>query len=277
MREVAFTSLTPIPATIKKIVTETPDTKTFYLEIDGKLQEKPRPGQFTEIYVPGVGEVPVSICDCGDGKVIVQTIRSIGMVTEYLFKLKEGDKIGIRGPYGKGWPMEKLQGKDILIVSGGIGLAPLRGVIMEVMKNRKRYGKFTLLYGSRTPDLLLYRYEFESYRAIPNSEFLVTVDHPDEKWRGNVGVVTTLISKAKIEPENTIALTCGPEIMMKFTVKALQEAGFRDNQVYLSLERRMKCGIGLCGHCQLGPYFVCKHGPVFPYWLIKRYFWVDQI
>lgn len=277
MQEVAFNSLTPIPATIIKIIMETPDTKTFYLKIDGKLRERPKPGQFTEIYVPGIGEAAVSVCSCGDGKVIGQTVRSVGTLTEYLFKLKEGEKVGIRGPYGKGWPMERLRGKDVLIIAGGIGLAPLRGVIMDIMENRERYGKFTLLYGSRTPDLLLYRYEFETYKEIPNSEFLVTVDHPDEKWRGNVGVVTTLIPRAKIDPENTIALICGPEIMMRYTVKALQEAGFKDNQIYLSLERRMKCGVGLCGHCQVGPYFVCKHGPVFPYWLIKRYFWVDQI
>jgi len=277
MQEVTYTPLTPIPATIKKIITETPDTKTFYFEIEKKLPEKPKPGQFTEIYIPGVGEAPVSICECGDGKTIGQTIRSVGVLTEYLFKLKEGDKVGIRGPYGKGWPMERLEGKDVLIVAGGIGLAPLRGVIMEIKKNREKYGKLTLLYGSRTPDLLLYRYEFESYQAIPNTEFLVTVDRGDEKWKGNVGVVTTLIPKARIDPEKTIALVCGPEIMMRFTVKALQEAGFKDNQIYLSLERRMKCGVGLCGHCQVGPYFVCRHGPVFPYWLIKRYFWVDQI
>lgn len=277
MQEVAFTSLIPISATIKKIISETIDTKTLYLGMDRRLQEVPKPGQFTEVYVPGVGEVPVSICDCGDGKIIGQTVRSVGIVTEYLSKLKEGDKVGVRGPYGKGWPMERLLGKDILIIAGGIGLAPLRGVIIEVIKNREKYGKFTLLYGARTPDLLLYRYEFDTYKAIPNSEFLLTVDHPDEKWNWHVGVVTSLIPKARIDPENTMALVCGPEIMMRYTLKTLEDLGFKDNQIYMSLERRMKCGVGLCGHCQVGPYFVCKHGPVFPYWLIKRFFWVDQI
>lgn len=210
-------------------------------------------------------------------KIIGQTVRSVGIVTEYLSKLKEGDKVGVRGPYGKGWPMERLLGKDILIIAGGIGLAPLRGVIIEVIKNREKYGKFTLLYGARTPDLLLYKYEFDTYKAIPNSEFLLTVDHPDEKWKWHVGVVTSLIPKARIDPETTMALICGPEMMMRYTLNSLEDLGFKDNQIYMSLERKMKCGVGLCGHCQVGPYFVCKHGPVFPYWLIKRYFWVDQI
>ncbi len=277
MPEVIETPLAPMPATIVKIIPETPDTKTFYFEVEKGLREKPRPGQFTEIYIPGVGEAPVSVCEYGDGKVFAQTIRSVGVLTEYLFKLEEGSKIGIRGPYGNGWPLEKLQGKDVLIVAGGIGLAPLRGVIKEIERNREKYGKLAILYGARTPDLLLYKYEFEEYRAIPDSELLLTVDHADEKWEGGVGVVTNLIPKARIEPQRTMALVCGPEIMMRFTVKALGEAGFKDNQIYLSLERRMKCGVGLCGHCQVGPYFVCRNGPVFPYWLIKKYFWVNEI
>lgn len=144
-------------------------------------------------------------------------------------------------------------------------------------KIEQKYGKLTILYGARTPGLLLYRYEFDRYREIPSTELLLTVDHPDETWRGNVGVVTELISMARINVDKTISLVCGPEIMMRFTVKALEEVGFKENQIYLSLERRMKCGIGLCGHCQVGPYFICKNGPVFPYWLIKKYFWVDEI
>jgi len=267
----------PTPARIVEIIQETPDTKTFRLELEEGLPEAPRPGQFTEIYLPGVGEAPVSICEVEDERRFSQTFRSVGVLTEYLFRLREGDRIGVRGPYGNGWPLERLENRDVLIVAGGIGLAPLRGVIKEVERNRGRYGKLTILYGARTPDLLLYRYEFEEYRSIPNSEFLVTVDHPGEGWRGEVGVVTQLIPKARINPERTVALVCGPEIMMRFTVKALGEAGFADNQIYMSLERRMKCGIGLCGHCQLGPYFICRNGPVFPYWLIKRYFWVDEI
>ncbi len=276
MREVVGSKLAPVPAEIIEVVSETPDTKTFYFKPRAKL-ENPRPGQFTEVYIPGVGEAPVSVSGTGPDGVIIQTIRSIGTLTEYLFKLGKGDLIGIRGPYGKGWPIEKLEGKDILIIGGGIGLAPLRPVIKAVEKDRSRYGRLSILYGARTPSLLLYKYEFEEYREIPNSELLLTVDHADETWTGNVGVVTKLIPEASVDPENAIALVCGPEIMMRFTVKALEERGFRENQIYISLERRMKCGVGLCGHCQVGPYFVCRHGPVFPYWMIKKYFWVDQI
>ena len=145
------------------------------------------------------------------------------------------------------------------------------------MRKTGENGRLSILYGARTPSLLLYRYEFDEYRKITNSELLLTVDHADETWTGNVGVVTQLIPKASIDPGNTIALVCGPEIMMRFTVKALEKQGFKENQIYLSLERRMKCGVGLCGHCQVGPYFVCRHGPVFPYWMIKKYFWVNQI
>ncbi|MCD6421499.1 MAG: FAD/NAD(P)-binding protein, partial [Thaumarchaeota archaeon] len=244
MQEVIGSKLAPVPAEVVKVINETPDTKTFYFKPKAKL-ENPRPGQFTEIYIPGVGEAPVSVSGTGPDGVIIQTIRSIGTLTEYLFKLGKGDLIGIRGPYGKGWPIEKLEGRDILIIGGGIGLAPLRPVIKAVEKDRSRYGRLSILYGARTPSLLLYKYEFEEYREIPNSELLLTVDHADETWTGNVGVVTKLIPKASVDPENAIALVCGPEIMMRFTVKALEERGFRENQIYISLERRMKCGVGL--------------------------------
>ena len=205
------------------------------------------------IYIPGVGEAPVSVSGIESDGVIIQTVRSIGTLTEYLFKLGRGDLIGIRGPYGKGWPIEKLKDKDVLIVGGGIGLAPLRPVIREVERNRRDYGRLSILYGARNPSLLLYRYEFDEYRGIPNSELLLTVDRADETWTGNVGVVTQLIPKASVDPRNAVALVCGPEIMMRFTVKALEKQGFKENQIYLSLERRMKCGVGLCGHCQVGP------------------------
>jgi len=276
VQEIVRSKLTPTPAEIINIIPETPDTKTFYFKPKAKLEE-PKPGQFTEIYIPGVGEAPVSVSGIEPDGVIVQTVRSIGTLTEYLFKLGRGDLIGIRGPYGKGWPIEKLKDKDVLIVGGGIGLAPLRPVIREVERNRRDYGRLSILYGARNPSLLLYRYEFDEYRRIPNAELLLTVDRADETWTGNVGVVTQLIPKASVDPRNAIALVCGPEIMMRFTVKALEKQGFKGNQIYLSLERRMKCGIGLCGHCQVGPYFVCRNGPVFPYWMIKKYFWVDQI
>ncbi len=271
------TPMDPVPARIERVIQEAPDTKTFHLKVEGGLRERPRPGQFTEIYIPGVGEAPVSVCGCAGNDTVAQTVRSVGVLTEYLFRMKEGDLVGIRGPYGRGWPLEKMEGRDVLIVAGGIGLAPLRGVIQEVRDNRERYGKLSILYGSRKPDLLLYRYEYDEYRAIPNSELLITVDEPGDGWDGRVGVVTKLIPESSVDRENSIALVCGPEIMMRFAVKALVENGFVESHIWLSMERRMKCGIGLCGHCQVGPLFVCRHGPVFPYWFIKRYFWVDEI
>ncbi|MCD6324516.1 MAG: FAD/NAD(P)-binding protein [Desulfurococcales archaeon] len=271
-----YKKLIPVRARIEEVVDEVPGVRTFYLRVEGDFTE-PLPGQFNEVYMHGVGEVPISVSDVTSDGLIAHTIRAAGSVTNAIVGLGEGDYLGLRGPYGKGWPIDRLEGKDVLIVAGGLGLAPLRPVIREVEKNRSTYGKFTLMYGARSPKLLLYKYEFPRYESIPNTEFLVTVDKPDAAWDGCVGVVTTLFSRASIDPERTVALVCGPEIMMRFTVKELKNMGFKDNQIYLSLERRMKCGVGLCGHCQVGPYFVCKHGPVFPYWMIKKYFWVDQI
>ncbi len=274
--EVLEARLVPKVAIIKDIVDEAPHVRTLYLQVPPDFKH-PEPGQFNELYVRGVGEVPISVSDVTDEGLIAHTVKVVGTTTEVLATAQAGDKLGIRGPYGKPWPIKEMMGKDILIVAGGIGIAPLRPVIREIEKNRGMYGKFTLLYGARTPRDLLYKYEFPRYERIPNTEFLVTVDKPDPVWDGYVGVVTKLINVTHIDPRNTIALVCGPEIMMRFTVKALNEIGLKDNQIYLSLERRMRCGVGLCGHCQVGPYFVCKHGPVFPYWLIKKYFWVEQI
>lgn len=266
----------PRVATIKKTIVETYNIKTVYLEVPRDFEE-PKPGQFNELYVRGAGEIPISVSDITEEGLVAHTIRFVGTVTKMFAELKEGDKIGIRGPYGNGWPLSELKGKDVLIVAGGVGLAPLRPIIREIERNRDLYGRLMILYGARTPKDLLYKYEYSRYEKIPDSELLVTVDRGDESWTGYVGVVTTLIPKVRIDPENTIALVCGPEIMMRFTVKDLIARGLRENQIYLSLERRMRCGIGLCGHCQVGPIFVCKEGPVFPYDMIKKYFWVNQI
>lgn len=271
--------LIPKIAIVEDVRDETPNVRTFYLKIND-LEKETLPGQFNELYIPGGGEVPISISDVvqvNGGKLVAHTIRFIGSVTWMFSKLEKGSRLGVRGPYGKGWPIERLRGKDVLLVAGGLGLAPLRPVIREVERNRGLYGRLIILYGARTPRDLLYRYEYHRYENIPDTELLVTVDKATSSWKGYVGVVTKLIPLVDLDVENTIALVCGPEIMMRFAVKELKKRGFKDNQIYLSLERRMKCGVGLCGHCQMGPYFVCKHGPVFPYWFIKKYFWVDQI
>jgi len=228
------------------------------------------PGQFNMLYVFGVGEVPISISgDANDSKVLVHTTRAVGTVTKAMKKLKKGEIIGVRGPFGTSWPVKDAEGKDLIIVAGGIGLAPLRPVIYHALANREKYGKVILLYGARTPEDMLYVKQLEKWRARSDFDVYWTVDRGDSKWRGNVGVVTTLIPKANFEPQSAMAMICGPEIMMRFTIMELQRRGLTEEQIIVSMERNMKCGVGLCGHCQLGPTFICKNGPVYRFDLIK--------
>jgi len=270
-------SLVPIPATITNIKVETSNVTTYYIKLPAGL-DLPKPGQFDMLYIHGVGEVPISVSDIDrERRVVAHTVRFVGSVTYAFTKLREGDTVGFRGPYGIGWPMELAVRKDVVIVAGGIGLPPLRPVIREIASNRSMYGKLIILYGARTPQDLIYSYEYKDYESIPNTELHLTVETPTREWRGNVGVVTNLIRVINVDPENSIAFICGPEIMMRYAIKELLKKGFKMNKIFLSLERRMKCGVGLCGHCQMGPYFICKHGPVFPLWFISKYFWVDQI
>jgi len=272
-----MTALIPLKATITRVRTESWNVRTYYVRLPDGV-ELPKPGQFNMLYVHGVGEVPISVSDLDvESRVVAHTVRFVGSVTRTFELLKEGDVIGFRGPYGNGWPMDVVTGKNIVLIAGGIGLPPLRPVIREVAKNRSMYGKLIILYGARTPEDLMFSYEYSDYESIPNTEFYVTVDRPNDGWRGNVGVVTNLIKHVDVDPGESYAFVCGPEIMMRFAVQELLKRGFKTNKIFLSLERRMKCGVGLCGHCQMGPYFVCKHGPVFPLWFISRYFWVDQI
>jgi NAD(P)H-flavin reductase len=263
-------------ALISRITQETKDTYTYHIKpLEGEI--KGASGQFNILYAYGGGEIPVAISGI-ENEEIMHTIRFVGAVTRMLSKMREGSIICLRGPYGNPWPLNGSRKQDVLIVAGGIGLAPLRPVIMEVKRNRSEYGKLMILYGARTPQDLLYKREFEEYSKIEDCEFHVTVDKRDETWTGNVGVVTTLIPKVKVNPKNTIAMVCGPEIMMKFTVKDLMEKkGLDASRIYISMERRMRCGIGQCGHCQVGPFFVCRDGPVFQYSKIKRYFEVKYI
>ncbi len=231
-----------------------------------------RPGQFNMLYVFGVGEVPISISgDPTKPTPLVHTIRAVGTVTRVLRGLKAGDTVGVRGPFGTSWPVEAARGCDVVIVAGGIGLAPLRPSLHFILNHRAEYGKVVLLYGTRTPSDILYRSDLERWRSRLDLEVHATVDRAASDWRGNVGVVTTLIPKASFDPENTVAMVCGPELMMRFTILGLQKRGVPLTSVYLSVERNMKCGVGLCGHCQFGPKFACKDGPVFRYGRIKEY------
>jgi len=262
------------PFTIRRVRKETFDT--FSLELESGRGEGGitfAPGQFNMLYIYGVGEVPISISgDPTNGKVLVHTTRAVGTVTRVMWKLRTGDTIGIRGPFGTGWPIKEAINNDVVIVAGGIGLAPLRPVIHYLMANRGRYGKFVLLYGARTPEDILFRKDLEKWRSRFDMETYITVDRATGKWQGNVGVVTSLIGRAPFDPLHCLTMICGPEIMMRFTILELQKRGVKDESIFISMERNMKCGIGLCGHCQLGPSFVCKDGPVYNYGQIKDIF-----
>ena len=261
----------PEPYRIERILKETGDTFTFELEpVNGAGGAAFSAGQFNMLYVFGIGEVPISISgDPGKSGRIVHTIRAVGAVTKVMRALKRGSVIGLRGPYGKGWPIEESRGNDIIIIGGGIGLAPLRPALYRLISEREKYGRVTLLYGTRTPEDILFHNELERWRGRLDLDVEVTVDRANTSWRGHVGVVTTLIPKASFDPLQTTAFICGPEIMMRFTVLELERRGIPSENIYLSLERSMKCGIGLCGHCQLGPCFICKDGPVFCYNKVK--------
>lgn len=258
---------------VSRVVKETLDTYTIYLKPKAGERFSFKPGQFNMLYAFGVGEVPISISgDPEDRDNVAHTIRAVGAVTNSLTRLREGGRVGVRGPFGRGWPMEEAMGKDIVIVAGGIGLAPLRPVVYQLISKRQDYGKVFILYGARTPNDLLYKKELKSWKGRMDMDVLVTVDKGDETWKGNVGVVTMLFDYVKLDPDNTYAFVCGPEIMMRFTVINLKNKGLPDDKIFLSMERNMKCGIGICGHCQFGPYFVCKDGPVFRYTQVKNFF-----
>lgn len=261
----------PVNAVIEKVKDQTHDTKTFTIRITedeqgSKFQFKP--GQFNMVSLPGYGEAPISISSAPYVKdTFDHTIRFVGSLTNILAKMKEGEPLGIRGPFGSSWPIEEAEGKNVILVAGGIGLAPLRPMIMEMFHRRSSFGKIQILYGARNPQEMLFTDEFEEWKKQPDTELHLTVDNVPEgqKWEHSVGVVTRLYDVAVLNPINTLVVTCGPEIMMRFACKTLLKMGFFAPQIYLSMERRMKCGVGKCGHCQLGPTFVCKHGPVFTY------------
>ncbi|MEK7263131.1 MAG: FAD/NAD(P)-binding protein [Bacteroidota bacterium] len=264
----------PHPFRIEKIRNETYDT--FTIELSPQETEKHfnfSPGQFNMLYAFGVGEVPISISGSPKKtKNLTHTIRAVGTVTKAIRKLKKGAMLGIRGPYGNCWPVEKAKGKDVVIIAGGIGLAPLRPSMYHILAHREQYNKVILLYGTRTPEDILFLKELEQWRSRLDFDVFVTVDRGDKLWKGNVGVVTTLISKAHFDAKNTVAMICGPEIMMRFTVMELQKSGMNLENIYVSMERNMKCAIGICGHCQYGSKFICKDGSVFPYSDIKELF-----
>lgn len=255
-------------AKICRIDEETPDTKTFALELNGFTS---RPGQFVEASVFGVGEAPFGVSTVPTTKGSFEiTVRAVGSVTNALHQLRVGDNIGIKGPLGNSF-LDKIdpRGQDILFIGGGIGLPPLRSLIHYVFTHRQEYKRVIILYGARTPQDRVYKKELAQWAKKEEIEFLETVDVGDETWQGNVGVVTTLFSKIKVDPKKTIAYTCGPPIMIKFVILDLLKMGFAEERIVSTLERYMKCGVGKCGHCCIGHKYVCTDGPVFDYKEIK--------
>jgi len=264
---------------IGRVKSETEDTFTLQLlPVAETTKISFLPGQFNMLYIFGVGEVPISISgDPADTSRLEHTTRRVGVVTKAMGLLRPGDTLGVRGPYGSHWPVTEEDGRDVVVVAGGIGLAPLRPVLYHLMSQRERYRKIVLLYGARTPEDILYKRELERWRGKFDLEVQVTVDRGASGWRGNVGVVTPLLSRAPFNPSNTIALLCGPEIMMRFAVIELQKRGVPAERMFLSMERNMKCALGYCGHCQYGPFFVCKDGPVFRFDRIASIFSKGEI
>jgi len=267
----------PEPARILKLARETGDTFTVTLEPPrGRLEF--RPGQFNMLYVFGVGEAPISISgDPGRPHELVHTIRTAGATTRAMRQLRPGDAMGVRGPFGNPWPIDRAHTRDVVIVTGGIGLAPLRPLIYELLAQRERFGRVVLLYGARTPKDMLYTRELHRWRSRFDMEVELTVDRATADWKACVGVVTKLIERAAFDPPSTLGLICGPEIMMRFAAMALQKRGVDSADIYVSMERNMRCAIGLCGHCQFGPDFVCRDGPVFPFARVEPLLGVREV
>ncbi|MDR7595740.1 MAG: FAD/NAD(P)-binding protein [Armatimonadota bacterium] len=267
----------PRATAVVRVRRETPDTWTLYLRPpDGVFAFEP--GQFNMLYAFGVGEVPISISgDPSQADLVVHTVRAVGAVTTALARLRAGQGLGLRGPFGTGWPIQEAEGKDVLVVAGGIGLAPLRPLVYLLLRQRQRYGRVAILYGARTPQDVLYRADLQRWRARLDVRVEVTVDRAGRDWRGWVGVVTRLIPRAGIEPGETVAFLCGPEVMMRFAVRELDTLGVPRQATFLSVERNMMCAVGLCGHCQFGGSFVCRQGPVFRYSDIEDRFRVREL
>jgi NAD(P)H-flavin reductase len=263
----------PYATTVQNIRPEAYGISTFSLQYDDpSVPVGFAPGQFNMISLPGFGEVAISICsDPSTPLVMEHTIRYAGSVTRAIGRLRIGDSVGMRGPYGNSWPMQLAEGKDLMIVSGGIGLAPLRPVILETLHRRSRFGRVLVLYGGRTPQDLLYTSEFEQWQD-GGIEMYVSVDRADETWKGQVGVIPMAFYRTRLDHRNTLVFSCGPEIMMRFVIYEAMARRIPKEAIFVSMERNMKCAIGLCGHCQLGPFFICKQGPVFRFSDVDPFF-----
>ncbi|MDP8234547.1 MAG: FAD/NAD(P)-binding protein [Candidatus Saelkia tenebricola] len=255
-------------AVVEDIITETSNIKTFVLKPDKGLEFKT--GQFVELAVKGLGEAPFTpSSDPGISEKIDMTIMKVGLVTDAMHNMKKGEILGIRGPYGQGYPIDDFKGKRVCVIGGGVGLAPLRSLLYELMHDLSRFEKVSLYYGAKTPKDIVYKNYVKKLQQEKELDLFLTVDQADDSWTGNVGVVTTILED--LNPENSIACVCGPPIMMKFSTLKLLEIGFKEEDIYLSMEKNMSCGVGKCGHCRIGNYYACKDGPVFTYAQIKNF------
>lgn len=271
----------PTPARIVSVRNENFNTRTYTLQfVDQDVQKMYRfqPGQFNMVYAPGVGEAAISVSsDCEERGTLAHTIRLVGSVTRAIDRIGAGGIVGLRGPFGRGWPLAQLEGKDVVILAGGIGLAPLRPVVYWLLRHRDLYRRVVLLYGCRTSEDRLYSEELETWSNTPSLDLLVTVDNATGDWTGPVGVVTTLMRRIKVNAQRTIVLVCGPRILNRMAAWSFLQLHVPPTQVYVSLERNMNCGFGLCGHCQYGAKFVCRDGPVFCFSEIADTFAVEEI
>jgi len=267
-------SYKPKPAVIKSVTVENPRVRTFRLAFLKKEDSESfsfRPGQFAMISVPGIGEAPFSMCsspyDRGSFEI---SVRKIGNVTNSMFSLNRGDVIGVRGPFGHGYPLEKCKGRDVLIVAGGIGFPPLGSAIECILKSREDYGKVWVIYGVKDFEDIIYRNRMKRWTSHRDVNISITIETPCEEWKGCIGRVTDIFSNVRKSGRNMVGLSCGPPIMLKFVIDGFRKLGIEDANMYVSLERMMQCGIGKCGHCNIGNKYVCTDGPVFSYAEIKN-------
>ncbi len=272
-------ALVPQPYRVERYLLETADTFTLTLcPAGGGPALAFSPGQFNMLYAFPTGDVPISVSgSASQREVLIHTIRAVGPVTRALAALRRGDTVLVRGPFGTPWPLEQAQDHDVVVVTGGIGLAPLRPAIYHLLANRERYRRVSLVYGARTPSDVLYPKELAKWQKRGDIHVEKTVDRGNASWRGDVGVVTQLLDRVSFDPHRTVAMICGPEVMMHFSRQALAKRGLPHSQIYLSMERNMKCGVGSCGHCQLGPFFLCKDGPVIDYERLGPFFSVKEL
>ncbi|WP_019022613.1 FAD/NAD(P)-binding protein [Thioalkalivibrio sp. ALE23] len=250
---------------------------TLYPEPGVEPGPPPAPGQFNMLYLFGVGEVPISVSAITDDGGIVHTTRAVGSVTRTMQELGPGAVVGLRGPFGTAWPLEQARGRDLVLVAGGIGLAPLRPVIHAALERRDDFGHVVICYGARSPGDMIFRDELDAWGARDDLDLRITVDRGTAAWRGDVGVVTQLIDRGGFDRRNTLAMVCGPEVMMRFAASSLERRGVKPEDIFVSMERNMRCAVGFCGHCQIGSQFVCRDGPVFPYPVMEPAFRIREL